>query len=348
MLAAADRAWESLVAVMGAPPPDAGLDARWHVFLIDAVDGGGDALPEDRDPVARFDRVDSYAVVDRTIFGCELDLALARAVARGSLWRAAPGTDPGSARAETEMLARLAVPCAVGGGDALEFQAHPERALIHSQPPGFARGGALFFDWLDKRFGAEPGALVIGMWALAPTQTPVDAANWSRTPNDFDVLRVSLKGALWSGSTLDDVFVRFAVDRHAVVPPAHTAWHLPWPLRPRRVVSSAPVSPTGAAYVFIDRVGAPRGSKLRLEMEWEDYGRFRWSVVKLDRAGHSVGELSVTSLDRATRAATTVESLDDVDAVVLVGVGLPATPGSFDPHQGESEPHGWLLTVESE
>ncbi|MDP9033377.1 MAG: hypothetical protein M3O50_01100 [Myxococcota bacterium] len=333
---------------MGVPPPGAGLDAKWHVFVIDAVNGGGDARPADRNPVTRFDRVDSYAIVERGITGCKLDLALARAIARGSLWRAAPASDPGSASAQTETLARLSVACAGGDEETLEFQAHPERAVIDPRRPGLGRGGTLFFDWLDKRFGREPGALVTGMWALAPTQTPLDAANWSHTPNDFDVLRVSLKGALWSESTLEDIFVRFGVARQAAVPPARTAWHLPWPVRPRRVLSPQPVSPTGAAYVIIDRAGAPRGAKLRLEMEWEDYGRFRWVVVKLDHTGHAIGELAVTTPDRATRAATTVESLDDADAVLLVGVGLPATPGSFDPHQGEWEPHGWLLTIASD
>ncbi len=349
VLLSADRAWDALVGVLGTPPPDAGLDDRWRVFVVDGVDGGGIALPEARDPIARFDRASTFALVDRaTPPGCELDLAVARAVAGGLLWRAAPATDQGSARAQTETLARLAVPCAAGGADSAAFQARPERALVDPRSAPYDRGGALFFDWLDRRFGAEPGALVAGVWALAATVTPSGAANWNGTPTGFDVLRVSLKSALWQGSTLEDAFVRFAVARVMASPSPQIAWHVPWPLRPRRVASPEPVSPTGAAYVLIEHAGAPPGARLRLEMEWEDYARISWSVLKLDHEGSILGELAVTSLEQATRTSMTVESLDGVDRIMVLGVGLPTPPGSFDPDQTEWEPHGWLLTVEAE
>ena len=162
------------------------------------------------------------------------------------------------------------------------------------------------------------------------------------------MLRESLKNALWQGSTLDDVLVRFAVARAEVIPAARVAWQIPWPNEARRLASPQPVAPTGASYVVIDHRGAPTGSKLRLEAEWEDYGRMRWVVVKLDAMGRPSGELPVTSLDRTPRASMTIESLDATDRVLIVGVNVGSTERVFDPGDGEWEPHGWLLTLAGE
>jgi hypothetical protein len=360
-LAAGDRAWEALTGTLGAPPPEGGLDGVWHVELADRVDGGGDAWLTARDPLGPFDRGSSVARIDRALTpGCALDLALARAVSRGSLWRAAPATDEGSARAEAETLARLATPCAGSDDDIGVFQSHPERPLVDPAWPAYDRGAALFFGWLDATFGAEPGALVVGLWSLSPTRTPVDSSRWAATPTGFDVLRKSLQSALWDGSTLDDVFVRFAVVRASAAPPTppvppvppsapvRLAWHVPWPSQARRLAAPEPVAPTGASYVLIDHAGAPAGARLRLEPEWEDFGRMRWMVMKLDAAGHAVAMVPIASLDRGTHASITVESLDTTDRVLVVGVNVGSTEGRFDPGQGEWEPHGWLLTLEGE
>ncbi|HEY8041853.1 MAG TPA: hypothetical protein VIF15_18745 [Polyangiaceae bacterium] len=350
-LSAADRAWDVLTGALGLPPPDGGAGTAWRVFLVDGIDGGGTALLDARDPVAHFDRASSFALVDRrTPPGCLLDRALARAVARGSLWRAAPATDPGSARAETHMLARLATPtaCAPDDDDVRVFQGEPERTLVDPASPRFDRGASLFFDWLDAKVASQPGALVAGLWALAPTRTPAAAWRWSGTPTGFDVMRVSLAGALWPESTLDDVFVRFAVARALLDPPVRLAWHVPWPGRARRFASPQPVSPTGASYVVVDHTGAAPGARLRVEAAWEDYGRMRWVILKLDAAGHVLADIPVTSLNLVPRASMTVEALDGVDRLMLVGVDVGSTEHRFDPDQGEWEPHGWLLTVEGE
>jgi hypothetical protein len=348
-VAAGDRAWETLTDTLGAPAPDGGLDGPWRIELGDGVDGGGYASFLARDPLGPFDRGSSVGKIDRSLRpGCSLDLAMARAIARGALWRAAPATDEGSARAEVETLAHLATPCTDGDDDMRTFQQHPERALVAPVSPQYERGAALFFGWLDATFGAEPGDLVVGLWALAPTRTPFDSARWSATPTGFDVLRVSLASALWPGSTLDDVFVRFASVRAFLTPPARVSWHIPWPTQARRLAAPQALEPTGAGYVLVDRAGAPPGSRLRLEPEWEDFGRMRWFVVKLDAQGRELATLPIGSLDRGTHASITVESLDSVDRVLVVGVNVGSTESVFDPTQGEWEPHGWLLTLEGE
>jgi hypothetical protein len=355
-LASADRAWDVPTGALGLPPPIWDLEGAWHVFLVKDFPsddswptGGARAFFRERDPRTRYDAASSVAVIDRTTpVGCPLDLALARALSRASLWRAAPATDEGSARAQTEELARLAVPCAPLDEGMQEFQSRPERTLVDPSSYAFDLGASLFFDWLDATFARVPGALVRGLWALAPTRTPPGAARWSALPTSFDVLRVSLKGALFTDSTLDDVFVRFAVDRAQRTPGVRLAWHLSWPANARRVASPEPVSPTGASYVRVDHAGAPPGSKLRVEAQWEDYGRMRWVVVKLDAAGRAMAELPVTSLDRGTHASLTVESLDGVDHLLIVGVNVGSTEHPFDPTQEEWESHGWLLTLAGE
>ncbi len=349
-LAAADRAWETLTETLALPPPDGDLDGIWRVYLVESVDGSGTALPERRDASARFDRAASFGLVERgTPPGCALDVAVARALARGALWRAAPATDEGTARAETEMLARLATACSPGDGDRAAFQAQPERTLVDPASAPFDRGASAFFEWLDARFGREPGALVAGLWALAPTRTPPGAQRWAAEPNSFDVLRVSLKDALWPGSTFDDVLVGFAVERGlALGPPPRTAWRVPWPASARRLASPVPPAPTGASYVLVSHEGAPAGAKLRVEAQWEDYGRMRWVAVKLDAAGKARAELPIASLNRSTRASLTIESLEGVGSVLLVGVNVGSTEHPFRPEQGEWEPHGWLLTLEGE
>jgi hypothetical protein len=352
-LAAADRAWDAVTNVLGVPEPVGMLDDPWPVYLTRDATRGSDAFFEARDPRSRFDEGASFAMVDPTLSpGCSLDFAFARAIARGSLWRTIPAADPGSASAESETLARLATPCAApDSGDVREFQAHPERCVVDARDPSFARGAALFFDWLDGHFGARPAAITLGMEALSPTTTrpaPWADGRWASSPTGFDVLRVSLANALWKGSSLEEVFAAFAVDRAALQPAPASAWTIAWPKPARRLASPEPIAPTGSSYILIDRAGAAPAARLRLEAQWEDYTRMRWTVLKRDSRRRVLSSISVRSLDRQTRASMTIDGLDGVDQVVVVAVNVGSTDHGFDPDQGEWEPHGWLLTVEGE
>jgi hypothetical protein len=299
------------------------------------------------DPRTRLERGVSVAWIDRSARGCLLELAVARAVAQGSLLASAPATAKGLGLAETEELARLAAPCGVFDENARVFQAEPERTLFDGSSPAFARGGAAFFEWLDAKFGRAPGALVPAIWALTPGRSDVQGTGTHADATVFDVLAKSLHGAAFaSDSTLDEVFVGFAVARAVMWPPVRTAWEVPWPERPRRLVSPTPVSPTAASYVVIHREAAPRGSRLRLEMEWEDYARMRWVALKLGSSGAILAQIHVSSPNLATQAALTLDALDDTDRVVVVGVNVGSTEHALEPAQDEWEPHGWMLTIE--
>jgi hypothetical protein len=334
------------VDVLGIPPPAAGLDGPWKLYLGDAVEGEGRAQLVAFDPRTRFERGVSFAWIDRSARGCLLEKAVARAIAQGSLLASAPSTAKGLGIAENEQLARLATPCAAFDDSAPEFQAEPERTIVDGSSPVFARGGAAFFEWLDATFARAPGALVPATWALTPGYSDVQGTHTRADATAFDILATSLRGAFASDATLDELFVGFAVARAVMWPPVRTAWELPWPVRPRRLVSPTPVSPTGASYVVVHRDAAPRGARLRLEMEWEDYARMRWVALKVDSSGKILAQIRISSPNLATRAALTLDALDDTDRVVVVGVNVGSTEHAFSPAQGEWEPHGWMLTIE--
>jgi hypothetical protein len=81
-------------------------------------------------------------------------------------------------------------------------------------------------------------------------------------------------------------------------------------------------------------------------MQWEDYARMKWVALKLDASGKTRAQIRATSPERATSAVLTIDVLEDVDRVVVVGVNVGSTEHRFSPDQAEWEPHGWMLTVE--
>ena len=387
-LASAESAWDVAIKALALPAPDADTDGTTRAYRIYLVDRAGTTpsatLLSARDVRSTMDRATAFTLVDRALAGCALDGAIAREVVRASLWRVAPATDDGSARAETAYLARLiAPPCATGALDGADrFQGHPQHALVDTwsgvaRPSAIAadeyeRGAALFYWWLDAHFGNEPGDLVRNTWALTPTGTALGAWLWNNHPNGFDVLRTTFKNGFGPSTTLDDLFVRFAVARaffgaaddgapyhleesRALGDPARVAldWgersgsEIAWPAKARRFVAPEGVAPSGAAYVLVHMDGAPTGAKLRVEAEWESFTRMRWVAVMLDGDGKDLREHPITGLDRATSAQASIYDLEGAAAVLLVGVALGDWRYDFDPDD-VWEPHGWMLTVAAE
>jgi hypothetical protein len=354
-LDALDRAWQAVVGVVGAPAPQGPDGQRWQVYLVGAARDG--AALAGLDARSRFDRGASFGLLDATLLpGCALDHAAARAVARASLLRAVPMTDVPSATAQSESIASLASPCAaIEDADRRAFQSTPERAVTDGgSSASYERGASMFYEWLDARFSAAPGALLIGSWALSPTRTADRTSSAGRpaeNPSTFDVLRVSLANALWTGSTLDDVFSAFAVARAVppLAPPSPSAaWTIAWPVHARRLASPSPVAPTGSSTIVVDHEGAARGARLRIEAQWEDYARMRWTAVKVDAEGNALQSIPVRAPDRATHASITLEDLDGVHRVVVIGANVGSTERPFRQGRSEWEPHGWTLTLGAE
>jgi hypothetical protein len=377
VLASAERAWQAATWGLDLPPPDPDLSTgAFDLYLTEEITGAEAELGE-RDLVASFDRANAFVRVDPSLEGCGLDTALARETARAILWRTAPATDSGTARAEAGYLARLMTPCALEApGDVDAFQSHPEASVTGSLrgsstnatpdfPTTYADGASLFYWWLDYSFGNSPGGVVRALWALSPTLTPPGSSLWSGRPNGFDVLRASFKDALTTGSTIDDLWLDFAVARAFVgatsdsdrMPETRAlgtagglslAWSVDWPRAPRTLASGRAVEPTGAAYVGVDCQVAPKGARLRFEAEWEEHAKMRWAVVKLDARGRERAEIAIQGADRGTRAQATVVDLDEVARVLFVGTNTGDPFLAFDPSDQTPEPHGWQVSVAAE
>lgn len=386
VLSAAERAWETLSGALGLGSPDVDADdLAYHVYLVEGAAEPGVTRVTARDVRSRIDRARTFTVLDANVrAGCRLDALVAREIARADLARVAPATAEGVARAQTTYLAQLMVPCAFGlEADAAEvFQSRPERAVCDARAfelgstadeartpsrasDAFMEGAALFWGRIDWAFGRAPASIVMASWALAPTMTDVGSKRWHDEPDAFDVLRVSFKNALSTGSTLDDLLLDGAVARAFMGSaddgrhffPTRTLgdgarvpldWDLAWPAKPKRVAPRAPVYPSGASYLMIHRKGAPAGSRLRVEIAWEDHALFRWALVKLDAEGRELGRVPIPTRERATEVQMTLVDLDAVDRILLVGVNAGDPSYRFDPDDEIWEPHSWLVTLAAE
>lgn len=384
VLSSAERAWDVLTGALDLPAPDPDPSTlAYDVWMTGTAGELAATHLAARDVRSRFDRGRAFTTVSTSARpGCLLDAALARALARAALLRSAPATDEGVARAQAAYLADLVVPCAAGleADAAAAFQAHPDRAVCDARafdapplpdtPPSpasalYADGASLFWARIDWAYARTPGGIVRATWALSPTMTPTDARSFRDEPDAFDVLRVTFKGALSTGSTLADLLLDTAVarafagsnDDGAHVPETRTLedaakvpldWDLPWPREPRRVAPRAPVAPSGSSYIAVRRAGAPNGSRLRVEIAWEEHALFRWALVKLDARGRELGRVVIPTRERATEAQMSLVDLDAADRVLLVGVNAGDPAYAFDPDDAVWEPHGWLVTIASE
>jgi len=373
VLGAAEHAWETLAGALGLPPPDVDPEQlSYPVYLLEGAPVPGETRVTARDVRSRIDRARSLTILDAGAAragGCALQALVAREMARAFVMRAAPATAERVAHAQTTYLAQLIVPCAVGlGGPAAQaFQSRPELAVCGSDPTNgrFVDGAALFWGRIDWAYGRGPGSIVTASWALAPTTTEVGAQRWHDEPDAFDVLRVSFKGALSTGSTIHDLLLDTAIARafmgsaedglHA--PETRTLgdsarvtmdWDIPWPRQAKRLAPRAPVEPSGSSYLVIHRAGAAPGARLRVEIAWEEHALFRWAFVKLDASGRELGRVVIPTRERATEAQMTLVDMDAVDRVMLVGVNVGDPAYRFDPDDETWEPHGWLVTIAEE
>lgn len=387
LLAAANRAWDIATGALDLPAPDAPIaspgsadrdePAALDLYLVDGEPYATRTVLAMRDPIGTVDRASAFALVGRGGGpGCALDASAARVLARAILFRVAPATDETSAIAESAYIASLMVPCAPPLDEGRsEFQAHPERGLAETlappsesivvdpvlagrAPPAglaptpgetYAAGVSLFYDWLDDRFGAYPGATVRALWALTPTVTPEGSERWNHEPDGFDVLRTTFKNVLTTGSGLEDLWLEFAVAR-AFVPryPVPFAWSIDWPVEPRTLLSGVGVAPTGAAYLAIDCANRPKGARLRFEASWEEHARMRWALVRIDAAGREMGRVGVSGPDCGTSAQTTLVDLDGAARVLVVGSNGGDALTAFDPDDYRWEPHGWTVSLAGE
>jgi hypothetical protein len=328
-LEALERAWEAGV-VLGVPLP-----RSFDAYV--APEPSRSAIA-DRDLLRHFDYATAYSILDARATGCARDFEAARELYAASALSVAPAIDEASLRGESTALASLAVPCAAI--DATSFQSRADRAI--ADPEG---NPAPFFAWVDDAFGKEPGRALAATWALAPTKTLGDE-RWTAEPDVFDVLRESLKDARGPGFSFDDALAEFSVARLELGAPVRFDWDVAWPKSARTLASPYPVAEAGATYVRIDGSGA--ASRLRVDAIWEEHAKMRWTVVKLDAAGHAIAQWEAKAQPKATEAHLQIVDTAGATAFVVVAANVGNWTSPFDPDEGPWEPHGWLLTIAQE
>lgn len=395
-LAHAELALASLRGPLRMPRPDPGqLTGAFDLVLVDG-EVEGEIVLDERDPRSPLDRGGGYGRLSRRLDrGCALQVAVTRLVVRGVLLRTAPGADEGSAQAEAQAVTELLVPCAPLRATAayLTFQQHPERALVSrvagesggrfeaSHEPTLwgvpslddrggaphALGAALFYRWLDRGYGTEPGAVLRGLIALRGHKTPPASARWVNEPDAFDVLEKSFAGSLFEGSKLEDLLVEFALSRARFgpsapgggeaagasgalgdAPPVRVDWDVPWPAMPRRLGPAYPVEPTGSSYIVVHTAGAPPGARLRVEVAWEEHAKLRVGFLRVDKGGRELSRGRIASAPLAREAQMSIADLEQAERVVLVVTNVGDPSFHFDPDDVVFEPHSYGLSIAPE
>jgi len=375
-LAIADRAFFSITRGLRLPAPQPSTSTgAFDIYITnDATDAWEGSFGE-RNLSSATDRASSYAKIDGHLREqCSQEMAITGALLRGSLYRVAPATDEATAIAEISSLTALLVPCSetmlIDGVS--RFQQAPELPISDSlatkegadrlRARERAHGASLFYSWLDWSYAREPGAMAIGLWALRPTFTPFGADYFVGKPDVFDVLKESFKGALFSDSSVDDLYLDFAVARAFMgnaddgqhFPESRTFgpaadlnpdWAIDWPEKPRRLAPRASLLPTGASYIVVNAEGAKANQRLRVEAEWETHAKMRWTMVRVGKAGNELGRIDLRAQDRATNAQATVVDLREATRIIIVGVNGGDFSHPYDPDDEITEPHNWLVTV---
>ncbi|MFO0677771.1 MAG: hypothetical protein U0169_14640 [Polyangiaceae bacterium] len=372
---AIEDAWDTATLAFELPPPDVDpVTGGYDVYVVYGVAGLSDTFADHDTSFGGFDRRSAYSFVDADVApGCLLETLVTTELVRAIGMRTNPAMDDGTSRATATALAKLAVPCAASLdlGESV-YQSNPGKAVMddaafpdRDRSVRYARGASLFPTWLDDTFGTAPGRFVTALWALTPTKSPPTGARYISEPDVFDVMRTSMKDAISTGSTFEDVLASYAVARtffgsaddgiHLLESRAlgdralvRRDWSVPWPTTPRRFASVESLAPTGSSLVVVDTRSAPLGARLRIEASWEEHAKMRWTAVKVDAEGRKRAAIPVAAYDKATESQATITELGGTAFVYVVGVevGEPFVP--IDPDDGAWEPHAYLLTLAEE
>lgn len=242
-------------------------------------------------------------------------------------------------------------------------QTQPERAINASDSGALAaEGAALFFEYLDARAsGAPAGAFATSLLAAGIAKTAPSARAWDNEPDAFDVLRHTLDerplrmaslasdfatsraflgsrddGTYWPWLMWAGDFGRIRYD-----------WRLDFSTLPRRVAAQRPIDPTGSVYVWVDLQGAPAGTTLGVQGQWEAPVAFVWELVRVSKEGAQLSRVDVPFQTRATSFEQTVTQLDGAAALLIVGTNMGGVDleHPFDPDLSPYEPSGCTIYV---
>jgi hypothetical protein len=297
------------------------------------------------------------AVASRT--GCDVSARIAHALALASLLGLDAGAAAGTLAMAASYVASFATGCDLLDLQAIDdFQRAPERRITSGDPS--RPDGSMLFPWLlDDAYGTgAPAGVILGLFAVTPQRTPAGAAHFTDEPDIFDALRQNLK---LRGSSLDAVLLDFAVARAFLGSRSdgvHLSdstrfgdfgrvrfdWSIPYASLPRRVVPLHPIEPTGATYLWLDLVGAPKGAEVTFVAEWEAGSVLSFALVKVDRTGAETARIETGGVYGSTRAERTLVGLDDLAGLLIVGLNAGSLDRSrpFDP---DEPPHPCGVTI---
>lgn len=371
-LRAGALAWRTLTGPLEFPAPDASEGSRALEIVLAREEPDVSIERRDDHAYARLERASVRVRVNAERAGCELDEAMARAVALASLTRAAPRSTDAVARGQAAYLAQWIAPCALARTDDIDAYARapswpavgPPGLAVDERARKAAHGARLFWWWLEERYARRPTELLMGLLAQgghrerAPGEKIPKGASWKH--DTMDVLRATFDAPAGQSMAYDEVLLAFAIERRLLTHDDRLRfsrvtralasaritphdWQIEWPSKPRRLASGNPLYPTGSSSIVVRVPAAKRAKSLRLDVEWEAHSMMRWAAIKRDGLGRALGRVDVLGPKKGTRAAATIVDLERTHDIMLVGVALGDPIRPYRASEGEPEPHAWIV-----
>jgi hypothetical protein len=255
----------------------------------------------------------------------------------------------------TSFWLSLGSPGAIDVEELDDVQAHPERAIARRNVDRTSGGAALFFEYLEQsRAVGGTGFLAAALFALSASQTAGASVSWNNEPDLFDVLRRTLgEDRVRMAALLGE----FAVNR-AFLGTREDGAHLPtlawlgdfgrvrfdWVMKysslPRRVVATRAIEPSGSIYLWLELDDLPLGAVLGFQATWEAPVAFKWSLVRVDKAGRELSRIDVPFQQRSSTIEARATNLEAAAALLIVGTNLGGIDLAhpFDPDLSPFEP----------
>jgi hypothetical protein len=223
----------------------------------------------------------------------------------------------------------------------------------------YSDGAALFYQYVDKNLGtSSPGTLPLSLVAVSRSVSPRGRTTWRNEPDVMDALGQAFSGP----QQLSDFILSFALARAFVgsrddgLRAPELLWtgdagrvRFDWVVKasslPRRVAPLRPLEPLGSAYILVELDRVSLNASLGVRAEWEAPVNFRWTIVALDAAGHTLKRYDFPYVENATQVERSIVDYQGADALLIVGTNLGGVSLShpFDPDHQPCEPHGFTV-----
>lgn len=359
-LTVAEEAMRALTLQAGLPPPrpdgDLGGSPALDLYL-GRPDGDRMRVGLELPTSSPVDRTSAFAVIDERATGCALRIAVFRAVASAQIASIDAGAEAGEFASISSYLAAVLGGCPRELDDAVDrAQRAPEASIFHADTVDAFAPSPILPLYLEGGFASGAvGALLTALVYGGEQSTPAGTTRYRNRIDMFEVLRRVAKAR---DKRVDEALLDLAVAR-AFMGDRDDGRHVRetasfgafgrvrfdgvWSVStlPRRAAFT-PLMPTGSTYFWIDLAGAKKGVRVALHIEWEQPSTFRWAAVRIGRDGEEISRVEITTPQAVETVEREISVLDDVAALLLVGVNVgevgPGHPFRVD--EAPYEPHG--------